>query len=92
MPESKQGHCVLCNIMAQYECHPNQRRYYECPECCQYAITERAVRRLKKHPESKTALAKIAAEMPHDVNIIEIFVNNINTIDWVPVPRTKYSR
>ena len=78
--------------MSKFEHHDGeQTRYYECPKCRQYAITERAVRYLEKHPESKPALAKKAAAMPHDIKIIKIFINPVGIIDLEEVSRTKYS-
>jgi hypothetical protein len=92
MPESKQAPCALCDTVAQFEHHDgNQTRYYECPKCRQYAITESAVRHLEKHPESKPALAKKAAEMPHDTKIIKIFINQVGIIDVEVVSCNKYS-
>jgi len=73
MTEIKQSLCALCDTPAQFEHHDgNPRRYYECTRCHYYAISERAVRHLRKHPESKPALAKEAAGMPHETQILKI--------------------
>jgi hypothetical protein len=92
MPESKKAPCALCDTMSQFESHDNGKvRYYECPKCNQYAITDKAIRRLEKHPESKLALAQKVTAMPHDTKIIRIFINKVGIIDLEEVPLAKYS-
>jgi len=78
--------------MAQFEHHDGgQTRYYECPKCRQYAITEIAFRHLKQHPESKPKLAKQAAAMPYGTVILKInFLPGIGIV-LEKVSRTKYS-
>lgn len=87
MPESKQCVCALCDSMAQYE-HPEGfplTRYYECPNCKSYAISERALRYFHSKTKKITAheqgirdqrrrdLAKMAVKMPTDKGeILEI--------------------
>ncbi len=73
MPESKKTSCALCNTIAQFEHHDNgQTRYYECPECRNYAITETAIRYLNKHPSYKPKLVKCVYDMANDIDIVRI--------------------
>ena len=92
MPEIKQSDCVLCDTPAQFEPHDDgQKRYYKCKLCHYYAISERAVRYLQKHPERKSDLAKEVAEMPHDIQILEItYDSRVEDLKLARVSRSKY--
>jgi len=93
MPETKQSPCALCDRMAQFEHHDSGRiRYYECPNCKYYAISERAIHHLKDHPENKPRLAREAAGMPHEVEILEITYQPAQGLNLARVSRTKYSK
>jgi hypothetical protein len=91
MTKTKEFPCVLCDCMAQFEHHNGaQMRYYESPKCRFYAISERAIRHLKQNPESRYSLAQEAANMPHDVTILEITYDTLTHIKTAKVPRDKY--
>jgi|GEM_PF-5915738 len=93
MPATKQSPCALCDAMAQFEYHDSGRiRYYSCPACHYYAVSETAVRYLKNHPESKAELANKLAGMLHDTQIIEIVCQPAGHLHLVKVARTKYSQ
>jgi len=93
MPETKESPCALCDRMAQFEHHDSyQIRYYECPHCKYYAISERAIRYLEEHPENKPALAQEAAAMPHEVEILEITYQRAVGLNPARVSRTRYSQ
>ena len=91
MPAIKQSDCVLCDNPAQFEHHDGyQIRYYKCNCCHYYVISERAVRYLKKHPECKSDLAKAAAGMPHETQILEITYETVGGLKPAKVSRSKY--
>jgi len=91
MTEIKQSLCVLCDTLAQFEHHDSNRiRYYECTRCHFYAISESAVRHLRKHPESKPILAKETAGMSHETQILEITCERVGGLSVAKVSRTKY--
>ena len=92
MPDKKQSDCVLCGTLAQFEQHDGgQKRYYKCNLCHYYAISERAVRHLQKHSERKSDLAKAAAGMLHETEILEItYDSKVKNLKLAKVSRSKY--
>jgi hypothetical protein len=92
MPETKQSDCVLCNSLAQFEYHNDgQIRYYKCKLCHYYAISERAVRYLQKHPKRKFNIAQKVIKMSNEIHILEItYDSKIRDLKLAKVSRNKY--
>lgn len=92
MPEIKQADCVLCDDPAQFEHHDGyQIRYYKCNSCHYYAISERAVRYLQKHPKRKSDIAPKAIKMSNKIHILEItYDSKIRNLKLAKVSRNKY--
>ena len=91
MPETEKSFCPLCDLLAQFERYDESRiRYYECPRCRCYAISEAAVGYVNNHPESRFSLARGVRQMPQHAEILEITVL-ARTLRVARVPRNKYS-
>lgn len=64
MPDAQEAQCPLCDQAAVFEVvDRDNARYFACPQCVDFSISNAASRYLLKHPERRASLASQSARL-----------------------------